>query len=254
MSSESFETKTSETESKQDPSTSQNINKSKKSKKGKYFMFVKRPNAAGARDIISILKNNGYIIDHSYDICKVDLNNYDCIIIPGGTARIQQNDLGQEGINKILSFVSNGGNYIGICAGAYLGSFNEKKGVGIKLLQNQFFIFGKQINLKGKITLRINDDSCEWFDTNLIEFQCVYHNGAFWDIDKINKINKNIKDNNDKIKIIAKIKQGINDKMKNKAAIICGKYGKGKVLLCGPHPEQTKELKQFTLNLLTCVL
>src|SRR3972149_10151700 len=43
-------------------------------------------------------------------------------VIPGGRDLIFHEKLGPEGAARIRSYVENGGNYLGICAGAYFGA------------------------------------------------------------------------------------------------------------------------------------
>jgi hypothetical protein len=50
------------------------------------------------------------------------LNNYDVLIHPGGSGSRQGKTLGEDGREKVRTFVRNGGGYLGICAGAYLAS------------------------------------------------------------------------------------------------------------------------------------
>lgn len=50
------------------------------------------------------------------------LDQHTCICIPGGFAHNYASALGVQGIRMIRDFVAAGGGYIGICAGAYLGS------------------------------------------------------------------------------------------------------------------------------------
>jgi len=51
-------------------------------------------------------------------------------------------------------------------------------------------------------------------------------------------------------KVHISIKKRVNRVMLNTAAIISAKYGKGMVVLCGPHPEQTVGLEYFTLQMI----
>ncbi|SHN66285.1 BPL-N domain-containing protein [Desulfovibrio litoralis] len=52
------------------------------------------------------------------------------LIVPGGTARLKSQALGQTGKQAILSFVATGGNYLGFCGGAGLG-LNNKNTLGL---------------------------------------------------------------------------------------------------------------------------
>jgi len=48
------------------------------------------------------------------------LDAADVLIMPGGSAHIEANDLGEEGREKVKLFIRGGGGYIGTCAGFYL--------------------------------------------------------------------------------------------------------------------------------------
>ncbi len=72
---------------------------------------------------------------------------------------------------------------------------------------------------------------------------CFYHNGPLYPGFGMPK----------DIEIVAIIKEGVGEKgrkMKRKSTIIRGRYGRGKVVLCGPHPEQTEGLEEFTWKLI----
>lgn len=53
------------------------------------------------------------------DIQAGDLMNFDVLIWPGGHYPAYWEEVGQVGKTKIQEFVTNGGGYLGICAGAY---------------------------------------------------------------------------------------------------------------------------------------
>jgi glutamine amidotransferase-like uncharacterized protein len=50
------------------------------------------------------------------------LNNYDILVIPGGSESTCNSELDAEGKQKVKDFVSNGGSYFGICGGATFGA------------------------------------------------------------------------------------------------------------------------------------
>ncbi|QDU58084.1 BPL-N domain-containing protein [Aeoliella mucimassa] len=59
------------------------------------------------------------------------LQNYDVLIVPGGSASSQSKHLQQEGRDEIRHFVESGGGYVGICAGSYLASTHYSWSLGI---------------------------------------------------------------------------------------------------------------------------
>ena len=48
------------------------------------------------------------------------LDAADVLVMPGGSARVEAQDLGAEGREKVKAFIRGGGGYIGTCAGFYL--------------------------------------------------------------------------------------------------------------------------------------
>ncbi|CAF1023149.1 unnamed protein product [Didymodactylos carnosus] len=239
-------------------------------------MYVKYPKAPGAADIINILKLKGVPIHTSYNINDL-LNSkhgpFNILIIPGGTAKKQQSDLTEKGCEIIKFFVSSGGGYVGFCAGAYLASLPPKHNLnqnypGIGLIKTEYLLPNTKMELKGKIDLQINQPSLARNHSKVIKnnndynssndhctLSMNYHNGAFFEISDNKESSSdadNNEDNND-ITVIGHVTElyGINLRtMIGKAAIIKSSYGCGSVVLCGPHPETTEGLEQFTFNLI----
>lgn len=56
------------------------------------------------------------------EIAQGELKKLDVILFPGGSGSRQSNSLGDVGRKKVIDFVEHGGGFVGICAGAYLGS------------------------------------------------------------------------------------------------------------------------------------
>lgn len=46
----------------------------------------------------------------------------------------------------------------------------------------------------------------------------------------------------------------VRTKMMKKVAIVSGLCGNGRVILCGPHPEATEGLEDYTLSLITSAM
>ncbi len=84
----------------------------------------------------------GFLVWHSLHSLNVpfklltakDLINNDMdfslLIVPGGSARLKSQALGEEGQDKIRQFVKNGGKYLGFCGGAGF-ALSSKEGLGI---------------------------------------------------------------------------------------------------------------------------
>ncbi|MHA2424188.1 MAG: BPL-N domain-containing protein [Candidatus Thorarchaeota archaeon] len=50
------------------------------------------------------------------------LDDYDIVVFPGGPSATYSSELGDEGKQKIVDFVTNGGSYFGICGGSVFGA------------------------------------------------------------------------------------------------------------------------------------
>lgn len=55
----------------------------------------------------------------------------DVVVFPGGSGSGQSKGLGEAGLKNVREFVGQGGGYVGICAGAYLACSNFSWGLGI---------------------------------------------------------------------------------------------------------------------------
>ena len=68
---------------------------------------------------------------------KLTKKNFDMVIVPGGYVSNYSKALGKDGKQAIIDFVKQGGGYVGICAGAYLGTScasRKKRTGGLGLL------------------------------------------------------------------------------------------------------------------------
>ncbi|MHA1908208.1 MAG: BPL-N domain-containing protein [Candidatus Thorarchaeota archaeon] len=50
------------------------------------------------------------------------LDDYDIVVFPGGPSATYSSELGDEGKQKVVDFVANGGSYFGICGGSVFGA------------------------------------------------------------------------------------------------------------------------------------
>lgn len=200
--------------------------------------FIFTINQANAIPSINLFATKGILYVISDDITQLT-NDYDVLIVPGGTARLYQKHLGEQGAASIRDFVTNGGGYMGLCAGAYLGSMNDvtdTKNIGIGLLPVRYCLYGCDANIRANITL--ND-----LKTDVV-YKTIYHNGAVYQFDQLST----------NVTTLATIVNTDSSNPKyheflvNKATIITGTFGKGHVILCGPHIEIN--LKPYILRVL----
>lgn len=163
---------------------------------------------------------------------------FDAVIFPGGSYIQQHNMLGIEGADIIRRYVEQGGTFIGICAGAYLGcNATNLIGLGLIKASPSKKIFKKDNNIGGLITLNCDD----------VSYDCKYRNGALFVSYLLPR----------DVEICGRITHASNsfhkstaNKMKGLAAIIRSRCERGSVLLCGPHPESTDGMEDYTWHMI----
>lgn len=166
-------------------------------------------------------------------------SRYDVMILPGGTASGQGNALGVEGGRKLTQFVQHGKGLIAICAGGYY------------------------VTLGGTTTTReldlinaVNWDSEHWArgedfiavktaDTNSSRTMW-YQNGPIFApgvADGLAKYTPLVRYETDMA-----AKGAPKGMMTGRDAVIAGRYGKGRVVAFGPHPELSPDINQWLVN------
>ena len=82
----------------------------------------------------SLIDNGGGMKANSIgpkEIAQGELKRFDIVVVPGGSSTQQFAKLGLEGRKRIREFVGSGGGFVGICAGAFLGSSSNNIGLGL---------------------------------------------------------------------------------------------------------------------------
>ena len=154
------------------------------------------------------------------------------LVIPGGADIPYTQKLNGKGNEKISSYVKNGGNFLGICAGGYYGANNIEfaKGTELEVIGKRELSFypGKAI---GPILANYVYNSHEgaraarlkWHQSNL-PIVTVYYNGGGY-FSESNKYNN--------VTVLAQYE----DHPKKPAAIVKMKIGNGTAILSGVHFE-----------------
>lgn len=168
--------------------------------------------------------NIPYVKIDSTDINKGNLSSFSTIIFPGGKTEALYSTLKGQGFSKIRNFVEKGGNYIGICAGAYIAAPEVEikgtpEGLGIINIENNR---EREYGLR-KITLKDHFITKNYQE----EVSIYYQNGPI------------IVPKDDNVEEIATYKE------QQAAAIVESSYGKGKVIIFSPHPEGSSK---FNVN------
>ncbi|HEY4260634.1 MAG TPA: BPL-N domain-containing protein [Schlesneria sp.] len=157
------------------------------------------------------------------------------LIHPGGSGGGQGKALGEEGRQSVREFVSTGGGFVGICAGAYLASDDYDWSLHIldaKVVDRQHWNRGF-----GTVDLSLSPRGCDFFKTDRERFSIYYHQGPLL----APASNPDIEDYSDLAKFETEIvKNGAAEGvMKGCTAIAAGRFHKGRVLAISPHPELT---------------
>jgi len=180
----------------------------------------------------------------AFEITGGALDQFDVLIVPGGSGSKQAGALGIEGRNAVADFIRNGGGYVGFCGGAYLAANNytwSLKIVDADVIDRKHWKRGTgdvkiELTAKGR---RILNDNCNPIDI-------YYANGPILQAGE----DANIPD----FKPLAFYRTEINTNnappgiMKDTPAIIAGEFGQGRVICSSPHPEYTDGLEHLVRN------
>ena len=210
----------------------------------------------GVQKCINILNKNSSINAQKIDIqniCDLTNNNTDVFIIAGGEPRRIRLELKGIGAQTIRKFISNGGGYVGICAGAVLAI---PKAPSLDLLQyvksvndNIWWDSGICGDIKLKSCIKNTDDitntnnmittiTNRFNDTELFS----YKNGPLLCIKKTGKksipipiplatFSLPIYNTN------CVISDALLNEINGSVAIIFGTYNKGSIIITSIHPE-----------------
>ena len=161
------------------------------------------------------------------------LDSVDVLVMPGGSSVAEAKTLGEKGREKIRSFVSNGGGYVGTCAGCCL-LMESSKGHP-DMIHMIPFKFGPSGG-KAEMSIAFNDRAKELAGIKKCKQSIRYSEGpvpipstpvAEANVEVIGTYNSDIN-----------TKGGIaRQSMAGRAAAIAGTYGKGRLFVTAVHPE-----------------
>ena len=169
-----------------------------------------------------------------------DLKRFDVVVFSGGSASQQSKSIGEAGLNNVREFVRGGGGYCGICAGAYLACSNFSWGLGIL---NASTVSNKWMRGRGFVDLEVTVDGKPLLGDVSGAFKVRYANGPIIkpgdraDIPAYRPLSlfrSEIAENGSP--------KGV---MVNSPAQAAGTFGKGRVFISSPHPENTPGLEHL---------
>jgi len=178
---------------------------------------------------LSVLKSMDFVLDN--------LKEYDCIILPGGSGSKICNALGQSGMDELKKYIEQGGNLLGVCAGAYAMS----SGYDWSMSLINYELIDKKNAHRGEanLTFSITETGKKILKIKETELTDIYyHNGPVWKI--FDTLGKNTS------KVLALFKGdicaegGTAGQASGTPAIIYDDFGIGKVVAISPHFEKSK--------------
>ncbi|MFZ5516824.1 MAG: BPL-N domain-containing protein [Candidatus Zhuqueibacterota bacterium] len=174
------------------------------------------------------------------DIANAALDNLDAVVFPGGSGSRQAGSLGDIGRKNVREFVAHGGGYVGICAGAYLGSdhpdYDWRLGLAdAHVIDREHYERGKSL-VNIELTPAGSRLLKEYNPGTIV--RCYYANGPLLSPGQ----NPQLAD----YAALAHFQSDVhltNDappgKMPGSTFLLEASYGTGKAVLCAGHPEST---------------
>jgi hypothetical protein len=184
---------------------------------------------------------------HDIDLVRLDANSIrtglhgcDAVVFTGGSAGKQANTIGLLGREQVRRFVERGGGYVGICAGAYLACDGFRWAIKVLDAKTPSSRWMRGI---ADLKMQAAPAGRDIFGYPLEQLTVHYHNGpllvpaenpAIPDYEPLTFFRTEVAENDSP--------PGI---MVNSPAMVRGTFGKGRVLVSSPHPEQTQGLEGF---------
>jgi hypothetical protein len=170
----------------------------------------------------------------------VDLQAFDVVVFSGGSGSSQAEAIGEAGKKNVREYVRNGGGYVGVCAGAYLACRNFKWSLGIL---NASTVSSKWQRGQGFMDAEVTDEGRKLLGDVKGTFKVRYHNGPITkpadrtDVPAYTPITVFRSE-------IAEYGSPVGV-MVNSPAQALGTFGKGRVFISSPHPENTPGLENL---------
>ncbi len=175
------------------------------------------------------------------------LGQFDLVVMPGGSASRQARALGLEGRKAIRRFVANGGAYLGFCAGAYLATYGYSWSLGI--LDMEVFDRAHWKRGKGTVAAELTDPGRRFFPGASPRFDIYYANGPLLRPARRPEIPDPT--------ILAVFRGEVAQNgaprglMPGTPAVVCGVWGRGRVMVFSPHPELRPGLEHLVARAVT---
>ncbi|MDE0892958.1 MAG: BPL-N domain-containing protein [Planctomycetota bacterium] len=173
------------------------------------------------------------------------LGSFDVVLFPGGMASHQFDALGAEGREAVVSFVRNGGGYVGICAGAYMAASAPYQW-GLSLLDAGIIDHDHWARGIGPVEVELSPLGLELFGD--------FHGRQILHYGQGPIVAPALRPEVPDYEVLAWYRSGIGENgadpevMVGTPAIIRGSFGKGRVLASSGHAEWSSGLESFLLR------
>ena len=198
---------------------------------------------SGVDNVLNVLKpfpQVKTVVLSGPEVGSLNISAYDVLVFPGGSGSGQSKGIGEAGLKNVREFVKQGGGYVGICGGAYLACSNFTWGLGIL---NAGTVSNKWRRGQAMLDLEPTLAGQQWLGGVNSTFKVRYHNGpilkpaARTDIPAYNVVTVFKTE-------IAEYGSPVGVQVNSPAHVISS-YGKGRVFISSPHPENTPGLENF---------
>ncbi|NPB04003.1 MAG: hypothetical protein GXO39_06275, partial [Thermotogae bacterium] len=209
--------------------------------------------------INDVLKKLGFEYDivTNGSIKEGILSKYDLLILPPGSGTWEAKLLGREGAEKLAEFLAGGGGLIGVCAGGYavIKGYNEPTSE-VQLVDAKLKNWPKWWLGVGIVHVRVTNDSNPVVFGFEDGFDAIYWNGpvfTHFDLGNQTPLGIDVRPYVELVKYVSPSDKAgafsygwgdfnrtfVEGVMKGSSAVIYSKYGHGKIVLFGFHPELT---------------
>lgn len=198
---------------------------------------------SGVDNVINVLKpfpQATVVVLNGQEVGSLELSSYDVLVFPGGSGSGQSKGIGESGLKNVRDFVKNGGGYVGICGGAYLACSNFSWGLG---LLNAGTVSNKWRRGQAMLDLELTPAGRDLLGDVTSAFKVRYHNGPI--------LKPAVRTDIPAYDVLTVFKTEIAEYgspagvQVNSPAHVISTYGKGRVFISSPHPENTPGLENF---------
>lgn len=194
--------------------------------------------AENVQKVVNLMKGATAQILTGEEVGTLDLTQFDVVVFPGGSGSGQAKGIGDVGRAKVQEYVKNGGGYVGICAGAYLACTNFSWGLGIL---NASTVSSKWMRGSGYVDLEVTHDGRPILGEVDGVFKVRYNNGPI--------IKPAARADLPSYRTLSFFRTEVAENgapagiMVDSPAQAIATYGKGRVFISSPHPENTPGLE-----------